>query len=213
MNLPPLEFITVLFSFLLIIIYHLQLFFKVRKSPSKTEIGILNQARLKWVESVISDKRDLLAVQTMRNWSMAATFMASTSVLISLGLLNTALRPGVISEISMSLNYIGTLNEALWMFKLVVLLLLFFVSFFCFTLAIRYYNQASITINLPHSPESIFTSEKIALSINSGAIYYKLGVRCYYLAIPVSMWLLGPLWMMASTIILIIVLCRLDCSV
>jgi uncharacterized membrane protein len=191
----------------------LQLFYKVRKSPSKTEIGILNQARLKWVESVISDKRDLLAVQTMRNWSMAATFMASTSVLISLGLLNTALRPGVISEISMSLNFIGTLNEALWMSKLVVLLLLFFISFFFFTLAIRYYNQASITINLPHNTENIFTSEKIALSINSGAIYYKLGVRCYYLAIPVSMWLLGPLWMMASTIILIIVLCRLDCSV
>jgi uncharacterized membrane protein len=35
-------------------------------------------------------------------------------------------------------------------------------------------------------------------------------MRGYYLAIPLALWLFGPLWLLGGTIILIITLYRLD---
>lgn len=95
-----LELTTVTFSFLVICFYHFHLVYKIRKTPLLTAIGIMNESRRQWVESVISKERYILAIQTMRNWVMAATFLASTSILISLGLVSAALRPGIINEIS-----------------------------------------------------------------------------------------------------------------
>jgi uncharacterized membrane protein len=207
-----LELITVTISLLVALIYHFHLFCKVRRSPLTTAIGIMNDSRRQWVESVILKERDILAIQTMRNWVMAATFLASTSILISLGLISAALRPGVINEITTSLNFIGSVNEALFTVKLLVLLFLFFISFFNFTIAIRYYNHAGVTINIAANNKEGLEAEKITQTLNAGALHYTIGVRCFYLAIPTSMWLFGPLWMLVSSLILFFVLCRLDCS-
>jgi uncharacterized membrane protein len=99
------------------------------------------------VEGVIRDKHDILAVQTLRNQVMAATFLASTSILICLGSFSAAFRPGVFSEVSHTLNLLGTRTETLWMFKLMMLGIMFFFTFFNFTLCIRYYNHVGFMIN------------------------------------------------------------------
>jgi uncharacterized membrane protein len=74
-----------------------------------------------WVKGIMKDKRDILAVQTLRNQVMAFTFLASTSIIICLGAFNAAFRPGVFSEVSHALNLLGTKTEALWMFKLLLM--------------------------------------------------------------------------------------------
>ena len=124
-----------------IIAYHTHLYKKVRHDPLTTAIGITNHARQMWVKGVIRDRHDIMAVQTLRNQLMAATFLASTAILISLGSFSAAFRPGIFNEISHALNLFGTRTETLWMFKLMLLGILFFVTFFNFTLAIRYYDQ------------------------------------------------------------------------
>lgn len=207
-----LEIITVSISFLILIAYHVRLASRVRNEPLQTAIGIMNLSRRRWVESIMKDKRDILAVQTMRNWVMAATFLASTSILISLALINAAIRPLGIDEIATSLNLVGTANQTLFTVKLIVLLLLFFVSFFNFTIAIRYYNHAAVTINIEESPDAFSNMDRVAVTVNIAALHYTIGVRCFYTAVPISMWLFGPLWFLGSTFLLFIVLCRLDCS-
>jgi len=72
-------------AFLALFIYHVYLVYKVRRDPLTTAIGITNHARYMWVKGVIRDKRDILAVQTLRNQVMAATFLASTAFLSVLG--------------------------------------------------------------------------------------------------------------------------------
>src|SRR3989339_1857415 len=75
-------------SVLLVIAYHLFLRRKIRKSPTYTVQAINRIARTAWVETIMHDsKKDLLAVQTLRNSTMAATFLASTSVLLIIGVL------------------------------------------------------------------------------------------------------------------------------
>lgn len=185
--------------------YHLLLAVRVRTRAEDTAIGCANRMRARWVASVMADRRDILAVQTVRNWIMAATFLASTSILIGLGLLGAAWRPAILEDISHALNLAGTVSETLWMAKLFVLIQFFFVSFFSFTSAIRYYNHASVMINTPG-----IEPEDAARVTNRGALYYTIGVRGFYLAVPVTLWLFGPMWMAVGALVLIAVLGRMD---
>ena len=193
-----------------IVFYHLYLFFRVRRDPLKTAIGITNHARQMWVKGVIRDRRDIMAVQTLRNQVMAATFLASTAILICLGLFSAAFRPGVFSDISHALNLLGTRTETLWMFKLMLLGILFFVTFFNFTLAIRYYNHAGFMINTFEQNDATVSEEAVTEVVNHGALHYTIGMRGFYLSVPLALWLFGPIWMLIGSLVLITVLYRLD---
>jgi uncharacterized membrane protein len=161
----------------------------------------------------MEDKRDILAVQTLRNWVMASSFLASVAILIGLGVLNAAFRTDKMSEISIALNFFGTKNETIWMIKLMALSADFFFAFFNFALSIRYYNHASFAINVPPDQDPIVTYDAVAKIINHGTTHYTLGMRCYYLAVPFTLWLFGPSWMLAGAIILILMLYKLDRTV
>ena len=199
-------------AFILLAAYHLHLLYRIRRYPMTTAVGITNHVRRKWVQSVMHEKRDIMAVQTLRNLVMAANFLASTAVLVSLGLLGAAFRPGIYNEISHALNLSGAPSETLWMVKLLILAVLFFSAFFNFTLAIRYYNHAGLMINTSDSHDPDITAASVTDVFNHGALHYTMGMRGYYLSIPVVLWLFGPLLMLAGTITLIGLLYRLDRS-
>lgn len=206
----PQEILLVLSTVFIIAAYHIHLQRKVRFYPLTTSIGITNHARRLWVRGVMKDKRDILAVQTLRNQVMAATFLASTSILISLGLFGASFRPGVFAEISNALNLLGTRTEALWMLKLMLLGVLFFFTFFNFTLAIRYNNHAGFMINTFEHDDATVSEEAVTAVLNHGALHYTIGMRGFYLSIPLALWLFGPIWMLISSLILVAVLYRLD---
>jgi len=204
------EIILVVSAAVVIISYHTHLYKKVRRDPLTTAVGITNHARRMWVKGVIRDKRDILAVQTLRNQVMAATFLASTSILVSLGLLSAAFRPGVFSDVSHALNLLGTKTETLWMFKLMLLGVLFFFTFFNFTLSIRYNNHAGFMINTFEHNDATVSEEAVTQVVNHGALHYTIGMRGFYLSVPLALWLFGPVWMLAGSLVLVTVLYRLD---
>jgi len=204
------EILLVASTAFVIIAYHTHLYIKIRQHPLSTAIGITNHARQMWVKGVIRDRRDILAVQTLRNQVMAATFLASTSILVSLGLLSTAFRPGVFSDVSHALNLLGTKTETLWMFKLMLLGVLFFFTFFNFTLAIRYNNHAGFMINTFEQNDATVSEEAVTQVLNHGALHYTIGMRGFYLSVPLALWLFGPIWMLAGSLVLVSVLYGLD---
>ncbi len=197
-------------AFLLLVIYHFRLIVRVRREPLKTAVGITNHVRAQWVHSIMQHNNDILAVQTMRNGVMAANFLASTAILISLGLLSVAFKPGLFDQIPRALNMAGIHSETLWLFKILLLTVLFFYAFFNFTLTIRYYNHAGFMINVLEAHDPTVTPKVVAEVLNHGALHYTMGMRGFYLAIPVGLWMFGPLWMLAGTIMLVWVLSRLD---
>lgn len=208
----PAEIVIISAVFLILLTYHLHLAYRVRTTPLSTAIGITNQLRRDWVQTVMEDGRDILAVQTLRNWVMASSFLASSAILISLGIINAAFRSDQIVEISHSLNILGTRDETLWLIKVMILIVDFFFSFFNFTLSIRYYNHASFAINVPTAKDPIVTYDAVAEIINHGSLHYTLGMRGFYLAVLFALWLFGPTWMLMGTIILLTVLYNLDRS-
>jgi uncharacterized membrane protein len=204
------EILLVAITAAVIVLYHAHLYFKVRQNPLSTAIGITNHARQMWVKEVLRDRRDILAVQTLRNQVMSATFLASTSILISLGSFGAAFRPNVFSAISHTLNILGTRTETIWMLKLMILGILFFFSFFNFTLCLRYYNHAGFMLNTYEHDDVTVSEAAVTQVLNHGALHYTIGMRGFYLSVPLALWLFGPVWMLGGSLILIAVLYRLD---
>ena len=197
-------------SFLILGIYHAQWIYRIYRKPMTTATGITNHLRGHWVESIMEERRDILAVQTLRNWTMAASFLASTGILICLGLLSVAASPQKIAEITPGLNELVREHRALWLFKLMVLIIDFFFIFFSFCLAIRYLNHVNFMINVPVNLAHKITPEYITEILNRGMMHYTMGMRGYYFSVLLFLWLFGPIWMLLGTIVITIILYHLD---
>jgi uncharacterized membrane protein len=56
----------------------------------------------------------------------------------------------------------------------------------------------------------MFSPAHVAVHLNRAGHFYSIGMRAYYLVVPLVFWLFGPQFMLASTVGLIWVLYRLD---
>ena len=206
------DLVCLLVSVLLIIAYHAFLRRKIRKTPTYTVQAINRVARRAWVETIMHDEQKaVLAVQTLRNSTMAATFLASTAVLLIIGVLTLSEQGGKFEAAWHALNTVGSKHPELWMTKLIFLLLDLLVAFFSFSMSIRVYNHVGYMINVPLKlNHNTITPAHVALHLNRAGHFYSIGMRAYYFLVPLVFWLFGPLLMLFSTIILLLVLYRLD---
>jgi uncharacterized membrane protein len=207
---PYLELYLTSASFLLLFIYHVHLFYQVRRRPLTTAIGITNHLRGHWVTSIMQDKRDILAVQTLRNWVMASSFLASTAILICLGLISVAAGSEKMAEITPFLKELVREHRVLWLFKIMVIIVNFFIIFFNFTLAIRYFNHVNFMINIPSTLAHKITPEYVSGILTHATFHYTAGMRGYYIGVLLMLWLFGTIWMLLGTIVMLAVLHRLD---
>jgi uncharacterized membrane protein len=198
-------------ALLLLMAYHFHLYRQIRSDPLSTSQGLARRTRALWVHGIIKSGKDILAVQTLRNWTMSATFLASAAILIGLGILNIAVTADKQGALSLQLmSDFGSGHPGLWIGKLILLSADFLFAFFNFMLAVRYYNHTGFMINLPVDDNSDIRVDDVIEILNRGGSHYTLGMRGYYLAIPMALWLFGPLWLLGGTILLIVMLYRLD---
>jgi uncharacterized membrane protein len=71
----------------LLIAYHWFLDVRVRRDSTYTIQAVLKAGRTAWVVRMMEQKEGILAVQTLRNSIMGATFFASTAVVLIVGTL------------------------------------------------------------------------------------------------------------------------------
>ena len=205
------DFISFLLSSLLLGAYHLYLFYKVKKRPTYTVQAVNRIARTAWVETIMNERRDILAVQTLRNSTMAATFLASTAVLLIIGVLTLSGQAAKLNTTWHALNALGATHNSIWLIKLLVLLSDLFVAFFCFSMSIRIFNHVGFMINVPLTlNHKMISPSHVALHLNRAGKFYSIGMRAYYFSVPMVFWLFGPHFLLASTIMLIFVLYFLD---
>ena len=198
-------------SALLLAAYHLVLRFKERQDPSWTVQAINRIARSAWVEHVMREGKDILAVQTLRNSTMAATFLASTAVLLVIGVLSLSGQSDRLETTWHALNQFGAKHAGLWTFKLLFLLVDLFFAFFSFAMSIRIFNHVGYMINIPLATNhKAFTPDHVATHLNRAGRFYSFGMRAYYFAVPLLFWLFGPQLMLAATVALVYFLYRLD---
>ncbi|KAL6215623.1 hypothetical protein ACLB2K_015052 [Fragaria x ananassa] len=206
-----LDVILVPLGFLIMAGYHGWLWHNVRTKPETTIIGINTRGRRLWVSAMIKDneKKNILAVQTLRNTIMGSTLMATTSILLCSGL------AAVISStysVKKPLNdaVYGAHGEFMVALKYVTLLTIFLFSFMCHSLSIRFINQVNILINSPQDPTSPVTPEYVSELLEKGYILNTVGNRLFYAALPLMLWIFGPVMVFLCSITLVAMLYNLD---
>jgi uncharacterized membrane protein len=198
------------FSVAVIVGYHVFLRMRVRQNPAYTIQALMNKGRTAWVERMMRDKEGILAVQTLRNAIMGATFFASTAVALIVGTITLSTQSDRLSQAWYTLSMpVGTINEHLWLFKLLVLLVDMLCAFVCFSQAIRLNAHVGVMISV--SVSTVTPSAVARLFIQAGR-YHTRGMRCYYLAAPMLFWLFGPVLLVLSSCALVVVLYYLDKS-
>jgi uncharacterized membrane protein len=193
--------------------YQWRLVRRSRLSPTRTVQGMNALARSAWVEQAMSKSWDVVAVQTLRNATMAATLMASTAIILILGIMSMLANADKIGPTLHILNLTGSHESSIWIFKLMLILVDFFIAFFAFSLAVRGYNHVGFLVNVPADKGGKshgITPAKVATHLNRAASYYSIGMRTYYFCVPLLLWLFGAILMVVSTFGVLVVLNHLD---
>ena len=199
-------------SCLLILSYYLYLHRQSQLMPDASVPMLNAKIRKQWIDMIRNnDKMDILAIQTLRNSLMAANFMASTAILLIISSLNLSDK---ISEWALLWNPSPLSTEQasiLWRIKLGLLLFDFSVAFFCFAMAVRFFNHVGYMINLPRNlTEHTLLSKQTFAYLDRAGVYYTRGTRTFFLSLPILLWFFGPIPLMLSTLILVRQLAILD---
>ena len=142
---------------------------------------------------------------------MAATFLATTSVLFIIGVLTLSGQGDKLESTWHALNIVGAKHTDLWLTKLLLILLDLFVAFFSFSMAIRVFNHVGYMINVPLARNfKMICPAHVAVHLNRAGKFYSIGMRAYYIVVPLVFWLFGPHFMLLSTVVLVVVLYQLD---
>jgi uncharacterized membrane protein len=199
-------------SFTLISGYYLYLQARVRRNPSYAIQSVNSDARSAWVENIMADKNNgVLAVQTLRNSTMAATFLASTAILLMMGSLNLMQNSGgdssLLHELQNGINTSGDIAQL----KLLLLLATFFWAFFSFSMAVRLYNHVGYLINAGNDRHRFCpTPHYVSRLLNRSGSYYSLGMRAYYISVPLVFSLFNPYYMVIASVALVATLYYID---
>jgi uncharacterized membrane protein len=199
-------------SALLLFAYYQFIAYKTRKNPAYTVQSVNIIARAAWVESIMRDGgKEVLAVQTLRNSTMAATFLASTSVLLIIGVLTLSAQGDKMEGTWHALNMVGNTHNELWLAKLLIMLLDLFFAFFSFSMAVRVFNHVGYMINVPLARNhKMISPVHVGIHLNRAGMFYSAGMRAYYFTVPLVFWLFGSHLMLLATLALVPILYRLD---
>ncbi|CAN0859282.1 hypothetical protein LINGRAHAP2_LOCUS7623 [Linum grandiflorum] len=207
-----LDVILVPLAFMVVAAYHAWLWHKVRTQPLSTTLGTNSAGRRFWVAAIMKDneKKNILAVQTLRNLIMGSTLMATTSILLSAGL------AAIISStysVKRPLNdsVFGAHGDFMVALKYVTILTIFLFSFFCHSLSIRFVNQVNLLINTPQHPDALMiTPHYVADLLEKGFVLNTVGNRLFYAALPLLLWIFGPVLVFLCSVAMVPILYNLD---
>jgi uncharacterized membrane protein len=194
--------------------YYLFLHRQMMLDPTYSIQAVNAVARRLWTESVMtSPGKDVMAVQTLRNFIMVSTMMASTASVLIIGTLTLSGQAESIIKSWHALAFLGSHSEGLWIFKVLLLLADFIVAFFAYALSMRLTTHVLFMINVPQSgfaEHQALGPGCVGNRLVRAGNFVSLGMRAFLFAIPLVFWLFGPLFLFLATIGLVITLYRLD---
>lgn len=167
--------------------------------------------RAQWVETVVGHPgTEILAIQTLRNSIMAASFMASTAVLALIGALNVSGFSSATGPIS-HLGAVHTAEEMVQVAKVILLVGTFFASFMFCAMAVRFFNHAGYLITSAVAEEERPTRKSLATAyLNRAGHQYSLGLRAFFACVPLLAALFSTYLMLPATLLLVWLLYQFD---
>lgn len=204
--------IAVALSAALVAAYYAVRHARARRDPAGTIHGLNELARNQWVAAVMANAaKDVMAVQTLRNFVMGASLMATTAAFLILGTLTLSGQAETIGRSWHLINALGSSAAELWIVKVLCLLADFIFAFFAFAMAVRLANHVVFMINVPGPPaHPLLAPAQVARRLNRAGGHFAAGMRAFFFAVPLVFWLFGPVFLVIATGGLVFALHRLD---
>jgi uncharacterized membrane protein len=143
---------------------------------------------------------------------MVCSFLASTSVIIALNLLNVLARFKDFQEVVAAFNIVGANNSALLVIKIGILIICYFISFYGFTICIRFLNFAALAFQSTTREDGSIQPENVLDLFKRAYVYHTIAMRAYYYSFPLLLWILSPIAMVITAILVVVVLIVQDHS-
>jgi uncharacterized membrane protein len=204
----------VAFSVALVAAYYAKHRARVQRDPTYSIHFVNELTRRIWVQNVMgSQGKDVMAVQTLRNFIMYPILMVSTATLLIMGTLTLSGQTENIARSWHAFNTVGSHSAVLWIIKVMCLLADFLVAFFAYAMAIRLANHVLFMVNTPkefQEAHEVLSPEHVARRLNQAGQMTAIGLRSFFFAIPLVFWLFGPIFLLLATLGIILILSRLD---
>ncbi len=193
-------------AFLVIAVgYYVAFAVGMRVHPEVYIQGRMSLYRHNWIRLIFKNRDGILAVQTFRNQLMSSSFLASTAILVDLGLLTLLGLPR--ERTSFLLGSPGDPAGGFWLtVKVVILIGLYSYNFFNFAICVRDINYLGFLSGLyglddPDKKEAVLV--QLEHLLDRVAINYTRGLRGYFFGLPLFFWLLSPYLMIVTLLVVL----------
>ncbi|KAF4347425.1 hypothetical protein G4B88_029897 [Cannabis sativa] len=198
--------------------YHAWLLYRVIYHPTKTIIGVNAIHRHSWTRAMMENLHNngVVSVQSMRNNILSSTLMAT--VAITLSSLIAVLMTNYDGKAKIELFVFGNKSEASLSVKYFCIMASFLVAFLFNLQSTSYYSNATTLINMPYKRLSEDDEHEqllvdfVANNVIMGGYFFSLGLRAFYIAFALFLWIFGPLPMFIYSFVLVFMLYFLDIS-
>lgn len=149
----------------------------------------------------VSQQRENRVIDTgvITNLERNSTFFASSSLLIIAAILTAMTASEQAIQLLTGLPLTDVSSSDTWIFKMLILLLIFIYSFFTFTWSIRQYGMASVILASAPMPDEEAEpevreqySESFSHTVTLAMHSFVLGLRAYYFSLALLTWFVHP---------------------
>lgn len=168
----------------------------------------LTRYRRQWMEEAYRRDPRITDVALIGNLMHSATYFSSTTLLIlggALAMLGVIERGTEVVEVMRNLPFASRMmSQELLESKVLVMMLVFVYAFLRFTWSLRQFNLVNIMVGaFPAQRERLVPGDRLIdtagrLNELAGANFTQ-GLRAYYYAVPLLLWLVNPWMLIAGT--------------
>jgi uncharacterized membrane protein len=178
-------------------------------------LTVMNPFRERWFKQTLTRENRIVDSALVTNLLHSATFFSSTTILVLGGLLALLGSVEKSAEVFENLPFAKQSTQQLLEAKIVVLIVLFMYALVKFTWSVRQFNFVTILIG-SMNPRDALTDDDESTAIRAAGILklagenFGQGLRSYYFAIAALMWFVQPLFFIATTVIVTVMLYRME---
>uniref|UniRef100_A0A803MI25 Uncharacterized protein n=1 Tax=Chenopodium quinoa TaxID=63459 RepID=A0A803MI25_CHEQI len=153
------------------------------------------------------DKKEVLAVQSLRNTLMESILTATITMLITTALAALANNAYKASDLLATTQFFGSQTGRIVVLKYGSALVFLLTSFLCSSIAISYLVDANFLINASGELLSRGHTKRV---LERGFLMGVVGSRMLCISLPLLLWLIGPVFVLISSLVMVWILYGLD---